>query len=134
VEHGSTSSQPVADDAVEHGSTSSQSTTDDAMEHGSTRSQPVADDAMEHGSTIHGATVAVGDLPDGFYVEDDGPGIPEAERDAVFDAGYTTSEDGTSFGLSIVERVAEAHGWEVRVGESEAGGARFEITGVAFED
>jgi signal transduction histidine kinase len=120
--------------AVEHGSTSSQSTTDDAMEHGSTSSQPVADDAMEHGSTIHGATVAVGDLPDGFYVEDDGPGIPEAERDAVFDAGYTTSEDGTSFGLSIVERVAEAHGWEVRVGESEAGGARFEITGVAFED
>ena len=105
-----------------------------AVEHGSTSNQPTADDAVEHGSSSDGTTITVGDLPDGFFVEDDGPGIPESERDTVFDAGYTTSEDGTGFGLRIVERIAEAHGWSVRASESETGGARFEIIGVEFAD
>ena len=52
------------------------------------------------------------------------------ERERVFEAGYTTGEDGTGFGLSIVERVAEAHDWDVGVTESADGGARFEVTGV----
>ncbi|WP_436923031.1 ATP-binding protein [Halosimplex amylolyticum] len=69
-------------------------------------------------------TVTVGDLGarQGFYVADDGPGIPEADRDDVFDSGYSTSEDGTGLGLSIVRTIAEAHGWEVDVAESDAGG------------
>ena len=66
----------------------------------------------------------------GFFVEDDGPGIPEADRDQVFDAGYSTSREGTGFGLRIVEQVATAHGWGVRVVEGRDGGARFEVTGV----
>ncbi|KKF40057.1 histidine kinase [Halorubrum saccharovorum] len=66
----------------------------------------------------------------GFFVEDDGPGIPEAERDQVFDAGYSTLQEGTGFGLRIVEQVATAHGWSVRVTEGREGGARFEVTGV----
>ena len=66
----------------------------------------------------------------GFYVSDDGPGIPVDERDDVFDAGYSTAEDGTGFGLSIVKEVALAHGWDISVTESRDGGARFEITGV----
>ena len=82
--------------------------------------------ADEHG----GERVVVGDLPDGFYVEDDGPGIDANERDRVFENGYTTSETGTGFGLSIVQRIAEAHGWDVAVTEGERGGARFEFTGV----
>jgi signal transduction histidine kinase len=48
----------------------------------------------------------------------------------VFDRGYTTSEDGTGFGLSIVEEIVDAHGWDIAVAESEDGGARFEITGI----
>jgi signal transduction histidine kinase len=52
----------------------------------------------------------------------------------VFEAGYSTNEDGTGFGLRIVEQVANAHGWEVAITESEQGGARFEITGVEFAD
>lgn len=64
----------------------------------------------------------------GFFVEDDGPGIPEANRDEVFDAGYSTSREGTGFGLRIVEQVATAHGWSVRVTEGRDGGARFEVT------
>jgi len=71
--------------------------------------------------------------PVGFAVEDDGPGIPPDERDDVFESGYSDSRDGTGFGLSIVRRIVEAHGWSVRAIESESGGARFEITGVASE-
>jgi len=67
----------------------------------------------------------VGRLPNGFYVADDGTGIDPSERDAVFDPGHSTERDGTGFGLSIVERIAEAHGWEVSVTESRTGGARF---------
>ncbi len=82
--------------------------------------------AAEHG----GSTVTVGDLHDGFYVEDDGPGIPADERESVFKSGYTTSTSGTGFGLSIVESIAEAHGWTVSLAEARSGGARFEFTGV----
>ncbi|WP_200531717.1 PAS domain S-box protein [Halorubrum sp. LN27] len=82
--------------------------------------------AAEHG----GDRIVVGDLPDGFYVADDGPGIPEDRRDEVFESGHTTSESGTGFGLAIVERIAEAHGWEVTLTEGDDGGARFEFTGV----
>ena len=82
---------------------------------------------VEHGGDD--VTITVGDLDGGFYVADDGPGIPGDERDRVFDSGYSTHEDGTGFGLAIVREIAEAHGCEVRLTESETGGARFEISG-----
>jgi PAS domain S-box-containing protein len=88
--------------------------------------------AIEHGGP--GVAITVGDLPDGFYVADDGPGIPEADRESVFDAGYSTSDEGTGFGLSIVRKIAEAHGWAVTATESEDGGARFEFTDVRRAD
>jgi PAS domain S-box-containing protein len=87
--------------------------------------------AIEHGGPE--VTVTVGNLDDGFYVADDGPGIPEGERDDVFEAGYTTSEEGTGLGLNIARQVVDAHGWEIEVTESDAGGARFAITGVGVE-
>jgi signal transduction histidine kinase len=86
--------------------------------------------AITHGGPD--VTITVGTLDDGFYIEDDGPGIPEADRDEVFAVGYSTSEDGTGFGLSIVERVSDAHGWEIDITDGSKGGARFEITGVEF--
>jgi PAS domain S-box-containing protein len=74
--------------------------------------------------------VRIGPLDgEGFFVADDGPGIPAEERDDVFEYGVTTSEEGTGLGLSIVRDVAAAHGWSVAVAESEEGGARFEFTG-----
>lgn len=84
--------------------------------------------AVEHGGDD--VTITVGTLADGFYVEDDGPGIPEQERDAVFDAGYSTKEDGTGFGLIIVKQVVEAQDWEIHLTEGTSGGARFEISGI----
>jgi PAS domain S-box-containing protein len=99
-----------------------------AVEHGSTGSRPEADDSVEHGSTDGHVAVTVGTLDDGggFYVADDGPGIPEDRREAVFDHGVSYG-DGTGFGLSIVADIARAHGWTVSLTENDDGGARFEF-------
>ncbi|GCF14825.1 hypothetical protein Harman_27600 [Haloarcula mannanilytica] len=109
--------------SVEHGSASSRTESDDSGEHGSTGSPPGADDRDSAP-----LTVTVGTTDTGFYVADDGAGIPPKERDGVFERGYTTSDAGTGFGLAIVAEVAQAHGWSVSVTESESGGARFEFT------
>jgi PAS domain S-box-containing protein len=71
--------------------------------------------------------VTVGTREGGFFVDDDGPGIPESERETVFEAGHTNVENGTGFGLAIVKQIADAHGWTVDVRESESGGARFDF-------
>lgn len=84
--------------------------------------------AVEHGG--EDVTVRIGMLPNGFYVEDDGVGISEDEREDVFEPGFTTKEDGTGFGMVSVQQTALAHGWSVTVTESSDGGARFEFTDV----
>jgi PAS domain S-box-containing protein len=76
------------------------------------------------------ATVTVEPTENGFAVADDGPGIPPADRDRVFERGYTTSDRGTGFGLAIVAEIVEAHQWSIAAEESETGGARFVIRGV----
>jgi len=88
--------------------------------------------AIEHGGDD--VTVRIGQVDEQtIYFEDDGPGIPEDERDSVFDPGYSSASDGTGLGLAIVQRVAEAHGWDITLTESESGGARFEFTGVEIQ-
>jgi signal transduction histidine kinase len=155
VEHGATGSRPEAGDSVEHGSTSNRSAprsgdiagresagsqdaerSGDSVEYGATGSRPRVDDGASptgdggEGREDDRVHVRVGSLPDGFFVEDDGPGIPPSERDRVFEAGYTTAPDGTGFGLNIVRTVVRAHGWDVEATEGRDGGARFEVTGV----
>ena len=99
-----------------------------SVEHSSTGSRPQADDSVEHvGEDV---SIHIGRVDGGFYVEDDGLGIPEDKREEVFEAGYTTNRDGTGFGLNIVREIAEAHGWSVEITESADGGARFEFTGI----
>ncbi|MFB6101020.1 MAG: ATP-binding protein [Haloplanus sp.] len=99
-----------------------------SIEHGAADGGVDADDPDTAGST----TITVGTLADGagFYVADDGPGVPAEIRDQVFDAGYTTGSGRTGLGLAIVARITDEHGWDVSVTEGEAGGARFEIRGV----
>ncbi|MFB6184609.1 MAG: response regulator [Haloarculaceae archaeon] len=87
--------------------------------------------AVDHGG--EGVTVTVGDCDGGFYVADNGTGIPDDERERVFERGYTT-DGGTGLGLDIVRECADAHGWDVRITDSATGGARFEITGVEVSD
>lgn len=88
------------------------------------------ENAVEHGGSD--VTVTVGTLPAGFYVADDGTGIPPAERETVFEAGYTTAsqQGGTGLGLAFVNELADIYDWECTVTESEAGGARFEFASV----
>jgi PAS domain S-box-containing protein len=82
--------------------------------------------AIEHGG--EDVSVRVGPLDDsGFYVADDGLGIPPDDREEVFETDYTTADEGTGFGLAIVTQIADAHDWETRVTESDEGGARFEF-------
>ena len=73
-------------------------------------------------------TVRVGSTGDGFFVADDGPAIPADEREEVPDASYETSP--TEADLAIVAEVADTHGWDLRIGESRQGGARFEFGNV----
>jgi two-component sensor histidine kinase len=93
--------------------------------------------AVEHGSPGSDAadlTVTVGrlraDSGDGFYVADDGTGIPDTEHDRVFEPGYTSDDHGTGLGLAIVERIATLHGWSSAVTSASAGGTRVEIRDV----
>ena len=69
----------------------------------------------------------------GFYIEDDGRGIPEEAREEIFEHGYTTDSDGTGLGLSIVQDIVAAHGWRIDATTGDDGGARFEISGVDIE-
>ena len=79
--------------------------------------------AIRHGGDD--VTVTIGARDGGFFVEDDGPGITADDREHVFELRYSTSEEGTGFGLNIVREIAEAHGWSVSLTEGTDGGARF---------
>lgn len=123
---------------VETGAASLNSTAEQTIRADESRVQELFENLFRNAVEHAGAdvTVTVGDLADwqGFYVADDGPGIPEDERDTVFDAGYSIADTGTGFGLKIVQEIADAHGWEITVTESNTGGARFEISGVEVTD
>jgi signal transduction histidine kinase len=78
--------------------------------------------------SLHTTTrVSTTEFTDGFYIADDGPGIPLDDPSRVFESGHST--DSTGLGLAIVERIIEAHGWEITASRSAQGGARFEIHG-----
>jgi len=83
--------------------------------------------AVGHGGET--VTVTVHALADeaGFAVSDTGSGSPPDIRDQVFEHGFSTGYGGTGVGLTIIGRIAEAHGWEVDLSESDSGGARFEF-------
>lgn len=88
--------------------------------------------AIEHGG--ESVTTTIGELSEepGFFVEDDESGITIDTESAVFESGYSTSEAGTGYGLTIVQQIASAHGWSINLSESDSGGVRFEFSEVDF--
>jgi signal transduction histidine kinase len=85
--------------------------------------------AIEHGG--NDVTIRIGtiDGDNGFYVADDGSGIPPENQEQVFESGYSTAADGTGFGLAIVKEISDAHGWTTMITDSTDGGARFAFRG-----
>ncbi|WP_135364413.1 sensor histidine kinase [Halosimplex halophilum] len=85
------------------------------------------DPKTDRGADESATTVRVGTLGDdaGFYVEDDGPGIPSERRERALAYGADDGKGG--YGLAIVRTTVEAHGWRLSVTESDEGGARFEV-------
>jgi len=75
--------------------------------------------------------LSVGETPEGFrlVVEDDGPGIPESQRDQVFSRGTRLDEqtDGHGLGLGIVRDIVDVWGGVLLLQESELGGLKVVI-------
>jgi len=84
------------------------------------------ENAAVHGGD--GVTITLSETDDGFAVADDGPGISAEDREDLFDQGFSTTRYGEGYGLFVAHRGAVSHGWSITVGESDAGGARFEVT------
>jgi signal transduction histidine kinase len=60
-------------------------------------------------------------------IQDNGPGVPEALQDKIFQPFFTTKEEGTGLGLSMVSRIIEAHQGQLRFYSKEGSGTTFEI-------
>jgi two-component system OmpR family sensor kinase len=88
--------------------------------------------AAQHARSVIRVRVELA-APDAWtlVVEDDGAGIPEAERERVFESFYRLDQSrdratgGYGLGLSIVKKIVARHGGSIRVGSSELGGAMF---------
>jgi len=61
-------------------------------------------------------------------VADSGPGVPEDERERVFEPFHTTKEEGTGLGLPIARRIVVEHGGTLSLTQAKGGGAKFTIT------
>ncbi|WP_280588007.1 ATP-binding protein [Halorubrum sp. Boch-26] len=84
--------------------------------------------AVDHGGRGVSVEVGVGDGSSGLggmYVADDGPGVPPDACDALFESGFSTA-GSSGLGLAIVDRIVDAHGWELDVRND--GGAVFELS------
>lgn len=86
-------------------------------------------DTTEPDDGESGLRVRVGRTDGGFFIADNGPGVPAEDRTRVFDPGYSQTENGggTGLGLTIVEEIADAHDWTVSLTTGGLGGARFEF-------
>jgi signal transduction histidine kinase len=94
----------------------------------------LADNAVKHTGTAD--VVAIGSSYDEtgaqLWVRDTGPGVPEADRDLIFErfgrAEVPRDDEGFGLGLSIVRAIAQAHGGGVSVEDAVPHGARFVIS------
>lgn len=94
----------------------------------------LASNAARHATAAVTFSLAARDGLVELTVDDDGPGVPEADRERIFDrfvrldAARARDDGGAGLGLSIVAGVVAAHGGKVGVASAPAGGARFAVT------
>jgi PAS domain S-box-containing protein len=88
-----------------------------------------AADAIPEGGEVRVALKRTGAVAR-LSVEDDGPGVPAQDRERIMDPYFTTKDvgEGIGLGLSIVHRIVDDWGGQIRVMDSPSGGARFEVT------
>lgn len=100
-----------------------------SVEHAVPDSTTARDDttATGEGERESGVRIQVGSTDGGFYVGDDGVGIPKDQEQRIFSPGYSSQKQGTGLGLTIVKQIAEAHDWSVRLGSDQTSGAHFEF-------
>ena len=60
-------------------------------------------------------------------VDDNGPGVPAASRDRIFQPFFTSKKHGTGLGLALVQKIVVSHNGRVSVGTSPLGGARLQV-------
>ena len=90
----------------------------------------LVDNAIRYGKAGGEVTLGVREAPLQIYVEDDGPGIPPAERERVIDAFYRqpgTTGEGCGLGLAIASEIAARHGARLRIGDRQPAGTRIEV-------
>ncbi len=98
----------------------------------------LVDNAARHATTAVDVRVDVASSPTGtpvvhLAIDDDGPGIPAADRQRIFerftrlDDGRARARGGAGLGLAVVRSVAVGHRGRVWVGDSPTGGARFVV-------
>jgi two-component system sensor histidine kinase TctE len=90
----------------------------------------LVDNAIRYGRPGGEVTLGVRESPLQIFVEDDGPGIPPAERERVLDPFYRppgTPGDGCGLGLAIASEIAARHGARLRIVPRQPGGLRVEI-------
>ncbi len=75
---------------------------------------------------VHGEVLA-GDETVTVTVTDNGPGLPTADRDRLFQPFFTTRADGTGLGLALVQKFVVTHNGRVQAGDAASGGAMFAV-------
>lgn len=88
--------------------------------------------SVEHAGPEVSVRVDILDDASGFFVEDSGPGFSEEVLTQIETPSGLSRERESGYGLQIVEKIADEHGWKMQLMNAPAGGARVEFHGVTL--